>query len=158
MTRSLLSEQLLSVARNRLSGSFHSEANLRRATSDLYYAVFHAVCEALVEPLGAAPASRAFKETYRSLYRGVDHGNAERVCREIIKERGLSQAITSFAKQFVSLKNKREDADYDPLQRFAVSTVKTDLATTETRLREFWAAPMTERSAFACMVALRRRR
>jgi hypothetical protein len=46
-----LSNQLLAVAKARLAETAaRNEANLRRATSDLYYVHFHALCEALVEP------------------------------------------------------------------------------------------------------------
>lgn len=46
-----LSEQLLRVAEARINDTvLRSEANLRRAVSDMYYAMFHAVAEAFVEP------------------------------------------------------------------------------------------------------------
>lgn len=156
MSRSLLSDQLLDVARARLAGGLHSEANLRRATSDLYYAMFHAICDALVEPFDAVPHSAAFREAYRSLYRQVEHGHVERQCRKIIEERKLSQPFLAFATHFVSLKNKREEADYDPLQTFDVEKVRNDLEVIETRLAGFWSAPKAERAAFAFLVGLRR--
>lgn len=156
MSPSLLSKELLEVARQRLNGGLHSEANLRRATSDLYYAMFHAICEALVEPFGAVPDSPAYREAMRSLYRTVEHGHAERQCKKIIEEDLMPPAMLTFAKHFVGLRTKREEADYDPLQTWAVAKVRRNLEVTETRLSDFWTANPTERAAFAFMVGLRR--
>ncbi len=156
MSLSLLSDRLLKVARTRLDGRLHSEANLRRATSDLYYAMFHAICEALIEPFAASPESDAYKTAMRSLYRSVDHGHLERQCKVLIDEARSAPALLEFAKHFRSMKTKREEADYDPLEKFSVSRVKNDLEVTETRLRDFWAGPAAERAAFAFMVGLRR--
>ena len=157
MSPSRLSEQLVLVARARISDrSTRNEANLRRATSDLYYAVFHAICEALVEPIaGAASANRAFVETYTALYRQLNHGYAEKRCRTVAQGNTFPANIAQFAKLFITLKNKREDADYHPLQTFAVSIVRNDLETVETRLAAFWNADPAERAAFACFVGLR---
>lgn len=156
MSRSLLSEPLLTVARARLDDRLHSEANLRRATSDLYYAMFHAICEALVEPFGVVQDSEAYKGAMRSLYRNVEHGHAERQCRKIIEEGKLSPEMLNFAQYYVSMKNKREEADYDPLSTFSIQKVRKDLQITETRLNAFWAADPAERAAFAFMIGLRR--
>ncbi|WP_129590305.1 hypothetical protein [Roseovarius nitratireducens] len=135
-----------------------NEANLRRATSDLYYAMFHAVCEALVEPLGAIPDSEAFIETYTNLYRQLDHGYAEKRCRAVTQDKHFSLEIVRFSKLFITLKNKREKADYHPLEMFKFSVVKNDLETTETQLRAFWEAGSSERASFSCFVGLRFRR
>ncbi|MBC7132188.1 MAG: hypothetical protein H5U16_03670 [Roseovarius sp.] len=154
-----LSDQLLLVARARIAETdARNEANLRRATSDLYYSLFHAVCEALVEPLGAIPDSDAFIETYTSLYRQIDHGYAEKRCRAVAQDGHFSSTISRFAKHFITLKNKRERADYHPLEKFTLSVVKNDLETTEAQLSAFWEATPSERATFSCFVGLRSRR
>jgi len=147
------------VARARISETAaRNEANLRRATSDLYYCVFHAICEALVEPLGIVPDNEAFKETYTNLYRQLEHGYAEKRCREAAQNELFPVELSRFAKLFVSLKNKRERADYHPLDQFRISVLKNDLETTETRITDFWRAPASRRAHFACFVGLRFRR
>lgn len=109
---SRLSEQLLLVAEARLSeDKVRNEANLRRATSDLYYAVFHAICEALVEPLGRHPENKAFIEAYTKIYRQLDHGHAEKRCKKVLEEKSFSKEIQGLAEIFTTLKNKRESAD-----------------------------------------------
>jgi uncharacterized protein (UPF0332 family) len=156
MRPSLLSNQILAVARARLDGKVHSEANLRRATSDLYYSLFHAVCEAVVEPFGVETDSEAYKVALRSLYRSVDHGHVERQCKALQDEGKLAPALMMFAGHFRAMKTKREEADYDPLQVFVVSRVKSDLEVTEARLAAFWSAAPSERASFAFLVGVRR--
>lgn len=144
------------VARARISDSeSRNEANLRRATSDLYYAVFHSICEALVEPLGLHPENPAFIETYTALYRQLDHSHAERKCRSLKDSGGFSHGIIRFSDTFILLKNKREAADYHPLEKFALSAITNDLDRTETHIENFWKVDAAERAAFACYVGLR---
>jgi len=128
---------------------------LRRATSDLYYAVFHAICEALVEPLTLQPDNPAFVETYTSLYRQLGHKQAETRCRQVSTDEQFPLEIRQFAKQFITLKNKREKADYHPLEQFVITSVKNDLQTTETRLNAFREVEPGQTATFACVVALR---
>ena len=154
-----LSDQLLLVAQSRVGDPrLRSEANLRRASSDLYYSVFHAISEALTHPLGVDPENSAFVETYKALYRQLDHAQAEKKCKRVAQGRMFSPEINRFAKHFITLKNKRERADYDPLEKFSISALRNDCQTTETRLRDFWKNPPEERTSFACYVALRMQR
>lgn len=151
-----LSDEFVRVAQARLDDkNLVSEANLRRATSDLYYAAFHAICEALVEPLGLHPDNAAFKEMYVNIYRQTEHGYAERRCNSAAKSGDYSPEIARFSKLFVTLKNKRENADYHPLEQFKLSVIRNDCAMTKTRLNSFWASNSEERAAFACYVGLR---
>lgn len=114
-----------------------NEANLRRATSDLYYAMFHTICETLTEPLDVNPDNPHFVRRFTNLYRQPDHGSAE---------------------HFTAMKSKREQADYAPLAKFSLSEVKYDLATTKARLDAYWAVDQVERAAFATIVGLRNSR
>jgi hypothetical protein len=157
VSSSRLSEQLLLVARARISdASVRNEANLRRATSDLYYVVFHTICEALVEPIFRNdPANTAFVETYTKLYRQPSHGYAEKRCKSVAQSGDFASGISRFAKLFIELKNKRESADYDPLDKLSISIVRNDLEKVESRLQDFWKADPAERAAFACHVGLR---
>ena len=148
---------MLMAAKARVNDtSTRSEGVLRRATSDLYYALFHAICEALVEPLiGGNPESQAFKIAFEGVYRQVRHEQAEKRCRSVATGEEFNVELRRFAKHFVTMKNKREVADYHPLERFSITVVKNDIGFTETRLQAFWATSPSERAAFACHVGLR---
>ena len=80
--------------------------------------------------IGVKHDDRAFNEVYRTLYRLPEHSLLESKCKEL-KNHTFSVGITSFHIQLINLKNKRQDADYDPLSRFAISDVENDLIRTE---------------------------
>lgn len=154
----LLSKPLISVAKRRLSSTEdRTEADLRRCVSDLYYSLFHAVCEALIEPVQPDPDNRASVETYLTLYRLPDHGYLEKKCKEVTDHR-FSKEIRQFSIRLISLKNKRQAADYDPLAKFSISSVRNDLALAESALEAFWRAEQIDRARFAFFVSLRGRK
>lgn len=134
-----------------------TEADLRRVTSDLYYALFHRICEALVAPLGADPDNPAFIEAYKNLYRQPDHSHIEKKCKEL-KRHNFSEPVNRFAEQFVALKNKRENADYDPLAKFAISSVRMDIQSIESVISDFDNAEPSEQTHFAYFVSLKQTR
>ena len=127
---------LLAVARlllNPFQGATPSDAQLRRAVSTAYYAVFHAVVRA-----GTARFMGADSETsagYALLYRGFNHGRIKTVCdglaagtmsRSLQQQLGrahISQGMRDFASAFPALQEARHLADYDASIRFELSDV-----------------------------------
>lgn len=134
-----------------------TEADLRRATSDLYYALFHSVCEAVVEPLGGDPDNPAFRETYRAIYRQADHQVLEKRCKEVLPGT-FSLPARHFAQRLLAMKSKRAVADYDPLEAFSISDVQGDATACEAVFAGYWAMPQTERSRLALFLTLDPRR
>ncbi|GAB5447304.1 hypothetical protein [Gymnodinialimonas sp.] len=154
-----LSDEFLECARRRLQteSSLKQEGELRRATSDLYFALFHGVCAALVEQIEFDEESSTFRDVFMAIYRQVDHGRLEKNARRVGQnDPKFSEPFASFSKQITAMKNKREKADYDPLAQLKLSTVTSDLQTVETTLDRFWSAPELDRARFAVFVAVRR--
>ncbi|MEO0403121.1 MAG: hypothetical protein AAF214_12160, partial [Pseudomonadota bacterium] len=130
-------------------------ADLRRAISDAYYAMFHRLCEALVEHMNAQdPSETAFKQTFETLYRLPDHKLVTEKCKQAHKF-GFSKEVVSFANGLAKFKLKREQADYNPLEKFAISEVRTDIETVETHMKKFDGLNPVERSRFAYFVCLK---
>lgn len=120
-----------------------SEAQLRRAVSTAYYAVFHTVLRAGAgQYMGDGGARGA---GYGLIYRGFTHSRVKRVCEQLALSRlpgslqrqlgrtAVSQDMQSFAEAFVALHDQRELADYDPLlvitqQDVVDAVVAADLA------------------------------
>jgi hypothetical protein len=117
--------------------------------------MFHTICEAVVEPLGSQPESPRFADIFRRGYRQTRHIHAEKRCAAYAKDGAGMNELRLFARHFIAMKNKRELADYDPLDRLSVSTVRKDLEITEARLRSFWLIPSFERTAFAFDLGLK---
>lgn len=143
-----LSEELIQVASARLrDSSVHLEANVRRATSDLYYCLFHAVCEGVVEPFGGNPNDPAFLDQFVRLYRHAEHKTIESRAKSV--EKKFSPELREFAFHIVEMKNKREDADYNPMAQISIFDVRKMFEKTDIRLRAFWSADPSERAEFS---------
>ncbi|MBC7141823.1 MAG: hypothetical protein H5U18_06650 [Rhodobacteraceae bacterium] len=119
--------------------------------------MFHRVCEALVAPIGSDADNPAFVDTFRTLYRLPDHAFLEKRCREI-KDHSFAAPVGAFANQLVVLKNKRQDADYDPLARFKISAVANDVTLVRKLLDDFNRVSSAEQSRFGYFVSLRGRK
>lgn len=153
--KKLLSAELIQTALDRCQ--IHpniSEADLRRATSDLYYAMFHAISEALVEHISGADMNNAIRDVYATLYRLPEHKQISQKCREIT-EHDFSKELSDFAALFPSLQKKRYDADYNPRTRFERSNVLKDIQLTQDAISGFRSARPQERMRFAYFLCLR---
>src|SRR5437879_6207016 len=88
------------------------QADLRRAVSTAYYALFHAIARNNADLLVGVGPKRPNK-AWRRLYRSIDHGPAKKRCGEVA---GLKfpPGIVRCANTFVALQEARHLADYDP--------------------------------------------
>ncbi len=125
---------LLATARLLLSAGAAnppSEAQLRRAVSTAYYAVFHKVVQAGAGRLmGSGSQGTA---GYGLIYRSFNHGRMKSVCESLNVTRlsktlqqqlgrtAVSPEMRSFAVAFTTLQEARHFADYDPSIRFILS-------------------------------------
>jgi hypothetical protein len=125
---------LLAVARLLLSSGEAqpaSQAQLRRAVSTAYYALFHTVLRAGAERfMGTGKQQSA---GYRLLYRSFTHGRMKSVCESLnvavlgktlqqqLGRTAVSQEMRDFAGAFAVLQEARNLADYDPTSVFVLS-------------------------------------
>lgn len=153
-----LSDELLETARKRLGEpASRTETDLRRAISDLYYALFHALCETLAGLVAADSDRAASKEAWLSLYRLPDHEHVAKRCRDG-RIREFPESLQRFANHFVAFKAKREDADYDVSKQFLHSQVANDIGIVETILHDFNKVDTKHRRNFAVFVSVKSRK
>jgi len=154
-----LSIQLLDVARRRVATKIGevTEADLRRAQSDLYYAMLHRISEGLVAAFQPDPANRASVDGWTTLYRLPEHAIVVKRCSDG-RVGDFDNLIQRFANQFTSMRSKRLSADYDPTKRISISEVKQDLAAVETALLGVDTVSPEQFSAFCFFVSLKPRR
>ena len=101
-----------------------SDAQLRRAVSTAYYALFHSVLRAGAQRfMGSGTEAQP---GYGLIYRGFSHGRMKAVCeslnvpalnRNLQQQFGrtaVSQDMRDFASLFLELQSARNRADYDP--------------------------------------------
>ncbi len=143
------------------------QANLRRAISASYYAVFHAAVTAASD-LFVGAVNRATSR-YALVYRSIDHKRLRELCDDITKptlpakyasyapQNGFGADIVAFATALVDLQEKRHLADYDPLFRATSSDALLVLRTAEAALERLRNANSAARDAFLTLLVFRPR-
>ena len=89
-----------------------SEADLRRAISTAYYAVFHTLAESNAELIAGLPQSDMSSHAWERVYRRLDHGRAQNNLRMVLDQ--LSPNGENFSRTFIDLQGLRQEADYNP--------------------------------------------
>jgi len=138
-----------------VGGGRPRQANLRRALSTAYYALFHCLTRSSANAfVGKADAkSRAWNQVYRAL----EHGAARNSCRndKIMKE--FPADIQKFADAFVEMQELRHRADYSPTGTFYKSEVEQELDKVNLAIEDYEKAELKHRRAFAAFVLFRHR-
>jgi hypothetical protein len=151
-------EALLNAAR-KLAGRTGSgrprQAELRRAISTAYYAVFHELAREAADALVGKANRRTIPVAWSQVYRALNHGRVRSACRSEAFKNGFPDKIRSFGRGFVALQVKRHDADYNPLlPKLSLATVLDDIATAEQIITDFRLATPLDRRAFCVFVML----
>ena len=105
---------LLEHARNRLAAPEPSESECRRAVSDAFYALYHALTLAAMPHMTASDDPF---EPYRRL-RGIRHWHVRAAANEA--RAGTDEQARMVARAMLWLYTWREEADYDHLVQFAL--------------------------------------
>ena len=117
-----------------------SDADLRRAISTAYYAVFHALAASNAELIAGRPQSDMSSQAWERVYRRLDHGRAQNNLRAALPY--LSQSGANFASTFIELQGIRHEADYAPNWEIDITGTLNMISLAETAIRGF--AQLTE--------------
>lgn len=85
--------------------------DLRRAVSNAYYAMFHALARRCADQF--VGSSHRSSESWRRVYRALQHGEAKHALNHHTTK-SLDPAVDTFAVAFNLLQEARHVADYDP--------------------------------------------
>lgn len=124
------------------------QANLRRAVSTTYYALFHCLAACCADMLVGSAGSDRSEQAWRQTYRALLHGPARQRCAHDNIE-WFPNEIQDLANVFVNMQTKRHSADYDPEAAFSKPEVIQDIDETENVIRQFPQASRKDRRAFA---------
>ena len=130
-----------------------SQANLRRALSTAYYAVFHSLAGAIADIL----MGKGRNEAWHQVYRALEHANARKACRNMEVVRGFPPEIQGFADRFVVLQEARHRADYALDGRYYKLEVIELIDLAETAIALLEEADARHRRSFAAHVLFKRR-
>ena len=130
------------------------QANLSRAMSAAYYAMFHCLAGCCADALVGASGSSRSEPAWLQVYRSLEHGTARRRCQQVSRLERFSVETRNFADLFVDLQEKRHKADYDPSSSFPKLIVEGDIVKAEQAIANFRKVSLSERRAFAVYVLL----
>ena len=131
-----------------------TQADLRRAVSTAYYALFHCLSAAAADLLTGS-GSRG--PEWHQVYRALEHGKAKRACRQQGALQTYPTEIRNFAETFVELQGARHEADYALEGEYLMSDVLAIIDTAEDAINEFEQADVRRRRGFAVHVLFKRR-
>lgn len=160
-------DDLLAIADSLASGRVGTrrgrprQAELRRAISAAYYALFHALATNCANLLVGARTSTETRQAWRQAYRSLHHGQIKRKCTEGRSKRVMRRfphAVQDFADQFVKMQRLRHLADYDPFEHFVRYEVVQFIGETKTAIGAFEKADRSDRRAFGIFVLFDLRR
>lgn len=138
------------------------QADLRRAISSAYYAVFHALVTQAADVL--VGSTQRHTPQYALVYRSIDHRSLRTICEEIRKATisakyrsyvprgGFGADLHAIAAAVTELQEKRHAADYDPLYRATTADAVLAVATGRTALLRLRNANRTKRKAFLLLM------
>lgn len=154
MERNLDSLDLIAAARDLVNSASRGrprEANLRRAVSTAYYAMFHCLASCCADTIaGADRHCPAWRQTYRAL----QHGTARNHCQRTTEVAKFPVEIRKFAQTFVDMQQNRHRADYDPTAGFSKAAAIQHIEEAMAAITELGLASRRDRRAFAIYVML----
>jgi len=132
------------------------QANLRRAASTAYYAVFHELLGTIATTFVAANQRKA-----RALfYRALDHKRTKERCkrlgqsplpreeRSFFEMEAFSETLRLFANEFVALQERRHSCDYDPDLKTTREETQEIIDTAQRAIQRLRHAIDTEKAPF----------
>ena len=145
---------LIRIARQLASGAVGGnrgrprQAELRRAVSAAYYALFHTFALCGANLLAGSTRANRSQQAWRQTYRALEHGHAKNQFNRNVIDR-FPREIRNFGEIFVEMQRRRHDADYDPVERFSRSEVQILIDVTERTITLFESTAVADRRAFA---------
>jgi uncharacterized protein (UPF0332 family) len=147
-----LANDLISTARHlaHLHQRRPRQADLRRAISTAYYALFHGLAEvAAVRLVGSGSVAQS-SQAWARVYRHLNHQAAKKACSrpEVLN---YSADLILFTDYFPRLQELRHQADYDPNVRFKQGDVLSTVNDAEQALAALQRASKAEQHDFATL-------
>lgn len=125
------------------------QADLRRAVSAAYYALFHAVAGAAADTLIGTSKQHRASVTWSRVYRSLEHGFAKSQCLAKPPTSQVPATLIDVADAFVQLQELRHEADYDPNASFLRKDVEAHIRQADTAILNFDRALVSDRRIFA---------
>lgn len=133
------------------------QAELRRAISAAYYAMFHALARCGADLLVGTTRTSRSQPARHQVYRALEHGHARNQCNSRTIVSRFPQSVQNFAELFTEMQRLRQSANYDPASSFSRAYVINLVSETTRAVTRFDSADARDRRAFAVFVLFRLR-
>ena len=132
-----------------------TDEHVRRAVSNIYYALFHALAESNASALIGPPGDALTAAAWSRIYRGLDHTTAR---RELLRHRQeFSVQARAFANAFADMQQLRHAADYDHNAVIPINQVSARLDEAEAIILDYMQSALSERIYIATLTLIRPR-
>lgn len=150
-----LAESLIATAKKLLpeDEAAISQADLRRAVSTAYFAVFHALAKASANALVGHEREKRPNRAWIEVYRGLSHGSSKDACKKA-GPIGFPEEIEGFSDIFVQLQTARKRVDYDPTCKVVTVDARRWVASAEVSIQKLETADTNSKVAFATWVLI----
>ena len=125
-------------------------ADLCRAVSTAYYAMFHCLSLVCADSLAGRSRSVGNRPMWRRVYRALEHRQARVRCENAPS--AFPDDVRAFAKAFAVLQSSRHFSDYDPDYAVSKSDVAAAINDARTAIGGLLATPTGVRREFAIHV------
>ncbi len=137
------------------AGNSPTNEHIRRAVSNAYYAMFHALAESNASVLVGSPSDAATAAAWSRAYRGLDHTTARRELQRHRQE--FSVQGRRFANEFGDMQQFRHSADYDHTVGFTAQEAIAYLDRAQAAILDYTQTSPTERVHIATLTLIRPR-
>jgi hypothetical protein len=132
------------------------QAELKRAVSTAYYALFHALAKDAADLMVGVGPNRP-RQAWSHIYRSLQHGDAKNAC-ESARNLSFPPPVVAIAESFLMLQQERHDADYDPDSRVLRADALAAIDRAGTAIEGLRSATRHDCKAFAVHLLHRKRR
>lgn len=154
----MLSDDLLKTARLLTAATQKKprQADLRRAVSTAYYALFHAIARQAADSFATTGENQSHP-AWVQVYRSLDHGTAKDACRNVAVP-AFPYGLVTCANSFITLQEERHQADYNPDYRTTRADAQTRIDEAEAAITALNTASPKDRRAFLIHLIIKKRR
>ena len=128
-------------------------ADLCRAVSTAYYALFHCLARTCADSLAGSTGTVGNRPMWRRVYRALEHRQAKTRCENV--PTGFPEEMREFGQTSADLQSKRHLADYDPDHPVRKSQVIADIDDVRMVIDRILETPASVRRDFAIHVLMK---
>ena len=132
-----------------------TDEHARRAISNAYYALFHALADSNATTFVGSPSDGTTAAAWSRVYRGLDHSTARRELQRHRQE--FSAQARHFADTLSDAQRLRHLADYDHNAAISTNQASLSLDQAEAAILDYMQSPVNERVYIATLTLIRQR-